>query len=201
VSLESLVRAYRELTFPSQVIRVNQCSIEINWSSRAEARRFRPMTSSMAALSSIVANGHQMVLTVPPHPLGSFRTEGFPSTAGSQPGRPALSRTRPRLRLTQDLRSFPFLAQSPGVSDRGCAHRPLAQHGLLSPRLQMLLRPYAPVWWTPFRLGLFGLLGPVFALAGCPSHLPFFALAYFPSMLRPLPHWLTEFAWWLISRS
>ena len=84
----------------------------------------------------------------------------------------------------QDLRSFPFLAQSPGVSDRGCAHRPLAQHGLLSPRLPTLLRPDAPVWRTPFRLGLFGLLGPVFARAGCPAHLPFFGCRLRQSLLQ-----------------
>ena len=33
------------------------------------------------------------------------------------------------------------LALCPGVSVRGCAHRPLAQHGLLYPHLQSLPRP------------------------------------------------------------
>ena len=43
------------------------------------------------------------------------------------------------------VRFFPFLAQGPGVLNHGCAHRPLAQHGLSSPRLQSLLRPDPPV--------------------------------------------------------
>ena len=38
------------------------------WSSRAEARWFRPMASAVSALSSIVANGHQIVPTAPPPP-------------------------------------------------------------------------------------------------------------------------------------
>jgi hypothetical protein len=161
----------------------------------------RPMASKVSALSSVVAKGHQAIHFVSSTPSYQAVRRVCPSTVGSQPRRSAPFGSRSRLRLTRSLRPFPCLAQSPDVSVRGCAHRPLAQHGLLSPRLQMLLRPDAPVWRTPFRLGLFGLLGPVFALAGCPSHLPFFALAYFLSMLRPLPRWLTEFAWWLISRS
>jgi hypothetical protein len=39
-----------------------------NWSSRVEAHRFRPMASAVSALSSIVANGNQIVPTVPPPP-------------------------------------------------------------------------------------------------------------------------------------
>ena len=46
-------------------------------SSRAETRRFRPMTSDVSALSSIVAKGHQAMLTFSPPPL-KFRTAGFP---------------------------------------------------------------------------------------------------------------------------
>src|ERR1039458_4741564 len=116
----------------------------LNWSSRAEARWFRPMASAVSALSSIVANGHQIVPTVPPPPR-FIPYGGVSSPAGNQPGHPAPFRSRPRLRLTQDLRSFPFLAQCPGVSDRGCTHRPLAQRGLSSPHLQSLLRPDPPV--------------------------------------------------------
>ena len=59
--------------------------------------------------------------------------------AGSQPRRQASFRNRPQLRLTQDLRFFPFLAQRPGVSNHGGTQRPLAQRGLSSPRLQSLL--------------------------------------------------------------
>jgi hypothetical protein len=65
-------------------------------------------------------------------PLGSFRTAGFSVTAGSQPHRPASFRSRSRLRLTQDWRFFPFLAQGPGVSNHGCAYGPLARRGLSS---------------------------------------------------------------------
>src|SRR5207249_9063818 len=44
-----------------------------------------------------------------------------------------------------------------------------------------------PVW-------LRSLLWPVFALAGCPSHLPFFALSRFAHMPRPLPRWRPDFS-------
>ena len=114
---------------------------------RVERRcdQFRPMASAVSALSSIVANGHQIVPTVPPPPrfipYGGFS----PVPAGSQPSHPAPFRTRPRLRLTQERRFFPFLVQGPGVSNLGCAHRPLAQRGLSSPHLQSLLRPDPPV--------------------------------------------------------
>jgi hypothetical protein len=43
-------------------------AVRLLWSSRAEARWFRPMASAVSALSSIVANGHQIVPTVPPPP-------------------------------------------------------------------------------------------------------------------------------------
>jgi len=41
--------------------------------------------------------------------------------------------------------------------------------------------------WLP------SLLWPVFALAGCPSDLPFFALSLFAHMPRPLPRWRPGF--------
>src|ERR1019366_2929857 len=145
----------------------------------------RPMASNVSALSSVVAKGHQAIHFVSSTPSYHAVRRVFPGTVGSQPCRSAPFRNRPRRRLTQSLRPFPCLAQSPDVSVCGCAHRPLAQHGLLSPRLQTLLRPDAPVWRTPFRLGLFGLLGPVFALAGCPSHLPFFVCCLRQSLLQP----------------
>jgi hypothetical protein len=86
--------------------------------------------------------GHTDVSPAPScHPVRRV----FASTVGGQPCRPAPFRRRPRLRLTRSLRSFPCLVQSPEVSVRGCAHRPLAQHGLSCPRLQSLLRPDAPV--------------------------------------------------------
>ena len=48
---------------------------------RVERRRaqFRPATSVVSALSSIVANGRQVMLTFPPPPY-SFRKAGFPRT-------------------------------------------------------------------------------------------------------------------------
>jgi hypothetical protein len=39
-----------------------------------------------------------------------------------------------------------------------------------------------------------GLFWSVFALAGCPSHLPFFALSYFARMPRSLPRWRLDFS-------
>ena len=45
-----------------------QNPVKANWSSRAESRRFRPTASGVSALSSIVANGYQIVPTVRPPP-------------------------------------------------------------------------------------------------------------------------------------
>src|ERR1017187_8974598 len=119
---------------------------ELITTGRVERRRdrFRPMDSCVSALSSIVANGHQVPPTFPSPPL-IIPYGGFSSTAGSQLRYSAPFRCRPRRRLTRNLRSFPFLAQCPGVSNQGCAHRPFAQHGLSSPCLQTLLRPDPPV--------------------------------------------------------
>jgi hypothetical protein len=100
---------------------------------------------NVSALSSIVAIGHQAIHFVSSTPSYHAVRRVFPSTVGSQPRRSAPFRSRSRLRLTRSLRSFPFLALGPGVSVRGCAHRPLAQRGLSCPRLQSLLRPDAPV--------------------------------------------------------
>jgi len=67
---------------------------------------FRPMASNVSALSSIVANGHQVMLTVPPPPrfipYGGFS----PVRLETQPCRPAPFRGRLRPRLTSGLRSF-----------------------------------------------------------------------------------------------
>jgi len=51
-----------------------------------------------------------------------------------------------------------------------------------------------PVW-------LPSLLWPVFALAGGPPHLPFFALSHFARMPRPLPRWRLDFRCWFIHRA
>ena len=71
------------------------------------------------------------------HPLLSFRTAGLPQDGW----KPAFSLRalppHPRRRLTRSLRSFPPRAQSPEVSVRGCAHRPLAQRGLSCARLHI----------------------------------------------------------------
>ena len=108
------------------------------------------------------------------HPLYSFRKAGFPhdgwrrglATLRTSAAVPAAFDTGPVVLLR--------LALCPGVSNHGCTHRPLAQHGLSSPHLQSLLRPDPPVWRTPSSLGLLGLLWQVVALAGRSSHLPFF---------------------------
>ena len=153
----------------------------------------RPMASNVSAFSSVVAKGHQAIHFVSSTPSDHAVRRVFPCTDGSQPGRSVPFRRRPRRRLTRSLRSFPPRAQSPEVSVRGCAHRPLAQRGLSCPRLQTLLRPDAPVRRTPPSLGLFGLLRAVFALAGHSLHLPFFAWTSCAYMPRPLPRWLSEF--------
>jgi len=122
------------------------------------------------------------------HPLYSFRKAGFPRYGWKR----GLATLRPSAAVPAAFDTGPValscLALCPGVSNHGCAHRPLAQRGLSCPRLQTLLRPDAPVWRTPSSLGLFGLLWPVFALAGRSPHLPFFAESYYCScMPRPLP--------------
>ena len=105
----------------------------------------RPMASNVSAFSSVVAKGHQAIHFVSSTPSDHAVRRVFPCTDGSQPRRSATFRSRSRRRLTRNLRSFPCLALGPGVSNHGCAHRPLAQRGLSCPRLQTLLRPDAPV--------------------------------------------------------
>jgi len=153
---------------------------------------FRPMASAVSALSSLVANGHQILPSFPPPPLilpyGEFPQYGWKPASSPRalpPASPAAFDAEPAF--------LSCLALGPGVSVRGCAYRPLAQRGLSSPHLQLLRRPDPPVGRTPSSLGLLGLLGPVFALAGRLPHLPCFAWPYYSSMPRPLPRWLTEF--------
>ena len=93
-------RKYRPRTF--------RRSARTRVSGRVARRRdwFRPMASAVSALSSIVANGHQILPPFAPPPLimpcGGFSL----TTVGSQPRRLAPFRRRPRLRLTRSLRSF-----------------------------------------------------------------------------------------------
>ena len=68
--------------------------------------RFRPMASNVSALSSIVANGHQVMPTFPPPPLFIPYGEFSPVRLGTQPGRTVPFRRRLRPRLTPRLRSF-----------------------------------------------------------------------------------------------
>ena len=82
------------------------------------------MASCVSALSSIVANGHQVVPTFPPPPLFIPDGEFSPVRLEASLAAPRPSQPSP-LRLTRSLRSFPYLAQSPDISVRGCAHRPL----------------------------------------------------------------------------
>jgi hypothetical protein len=67
---------------------------------------FRPMASDVSALSSIVANGHQVLPAVPPPPrfipYGGFS----PVRLETQPSRTVPFRRRLRRRLTPGLRSF-----------------------------------------------------------------------------------------------
>ena len=67
---------------------------------------FRPMASNVSALSSIVANGHQVMPTVPPPPrfipYGGFS----PVRLETQPSRTVPFCRRLRRRLTPGLRSF-----------------------------------------------------------------------------------------------
>jgi hypothetical protein len=123
--------------------------------------QFRPMASCVSALSSIVANGHQVLPSFPPPPLfmpyGGFspvRLEASPS--------PSILPSPFGMSFDAGLAIHPFLAilfQASGIA--GCAHWPLAQRGLSCPHLQSLLRPDPPVWRTPpslaFQLTLAGL--------------------------------------------
>ena len=68
--------------------------------------RFRPMASDVSALSSIVADGHQVMPSFPPPPrfipYGGFS----PVRLETQPSRTMPFRRRLRSRLTPRLRSF-----------------------------------------------------------------------------------------------
>jgi hypothetical protein len=64
------------------------------------------MASDVSALSSIVANGHQVMPTVPPPPRFIPYGEFSPVRLETQPCRPVPFRRRLRPRLTPSLRSF-----------------------------------------------------------------------------------------------
>jgi hypothetical protein len=68
--------------------------------------RFRPMASDVSALSSIVANGHQVMPTFPPPPRFIPYGEFSPVRLETQPCRTVPFRRRLRPRLTPSLRSF-----------------------------------------------------------------------------------------------
>ena len=68
--------------------------------------QFRPMASNVSALSSIVANGHQVMPTFPPPPLFIPYGEFSPVRLETQPCRAMPFRRRLRPRLTPSLRSF-----------------------------------------------------------------------------------------------
>ena len=105
----------------------------------------RPMASKVSALSSVVAKGHQAIHFVSSTPSYHAVRRVFPQYAW----KPASSlRALPQpfpAAFDGEPAFLSFLALCPGVSVRGCAHRPLAQRGLSCPRLQMLLWPDAPV--------------------------------------------------------
>ena len=128
-------------------------------------------------------------------PLYSFRTAGFPQY-GWKPALSSCALPKPfAASFDAGAAVRPFLAISyPGVWNGGCAHRPLAQHGLSCPRLRTLLRPDPPVWRTPSSLALSAYAGRSLPLHGGSPHLPFFALSYCPYMPLPLPRRLTKFA-------
>ena len=111
---------------------------------RVERRRdrFRPMASCVFARSSMVANGPQVLPTFPPpsliipyraclpRPFPFRRRQGF-----SQYGwKPAWSFCALAPPSTAAFDAEPAVTsvcgQCPGVLNRGCTHRPLAQHGL-----------------------------------------------------------------------
>jgi hypothetical protein len=107
--------------------------------------RVRPMASRVSALSSIVANGHQVIPTFPPPPLFIPYGEFSPVRLETQPGRPVPFRSPSLAAFDAGPAFLSGLAQSPDLSVRGWTHRPLAQRGLSCPRLPSLLRPDAPV--------------------------------------------------------
>ena len=89
----------------------------VEWS--GGANMIRPMTSSVSALSGIVANGHQAIHFVSSAPSFHAARRVFPSTAEGQPYHPAPFRNLSGLRLTQDLRFirfWPFRIQASGTA-------------------------------------------------------------------------------------
>ena len=91
----------------------------IYWSSRAEARRFRPMASVVSALSSIVANGHQIRTYKRYYGLIRRSDELRPAWASSAYSGRSLPLRAVRL-------TFPSLAV---VYSRACPGRGLPQPG------------------------------------------------------------------------
>ena len=117
------------------------------------------------------------------HPLYSFRTVGFPQY-GWKPAWSSCALPKPfRAAFDAGPAVHPFLAISyPGVWNRGCTHRPLAQHGLSYPHLQTLLRPDPPACRTPPSLASLLTLVGLCPKWGRSPRLPFFSLS---CVLRP----------------
>jgi hypothetical protein len=152
------------------------------------------MTSSVSALSGIVANGHQAIHFVSSAPSFHAVRRVFPSTAEGQPHHPAPFRNLSGLRLTQDLRFnrfWPFRIQASGTAAAPTGPwLSTVYHVRAYNRYYGLIRQpgeLRPAW-------LPSLLWPVFALVGpsaSPSLLCF--VMRFASMPLPLPRRLSGF--------
>jgi len=148
------------------------------------------MASCISALSSIVANGHQVLLSFPPPPL-FIPYGGFSPVRLEASLSPSTLPSPFRISFDAGLAIHPFLAFL--IQASGIAAVPTGPwlsavyhvrtfnryYGLI--RQSCELRPAYRLFWS------------VFALAGRPPHLPSFALSHLPSMPLPLPRRLSDF--------
>ena len=148
------------------------------------------MASCVSALSSIVANGHQVLPTFPPPPL-FIPYGGFSPVRLKASLSPSTLPSPFRISFDAGLAIHPFLAFL--IQASGIAAVPTGPWLSAVYHLRTCNRYYGLIRQSGELRPAYRLFWSVSALAGRPLHLPFFVLSYCTYMPRPLPRRLTEF--------
>jgi hypothetical protein len=152
--------------------------------------QFRPMASCVSALSSIVANGHQVLPSFPPPPL-FIPYGGFSPVRLEASLSPSTLPSPFRISFDAGLAIHPFLAFL--IQASGIAAVPTGPWLSMVYHVRTFNRYYGLIRQSGELRPAYRLFWSVFALAGRPPHLPFFALSHLPSMPLPLPRRLSDF--------
>jgi hypothetical protein len=166
--------------------RLLESSGRVGW----RCEQFRPMASCVSALSSIVANGHQVLPSFPPPPL-FIPYGGFSPVRLEASLSPSTLPSPFRISFDAGLASHPFLAFL--IQASGIAAVPTGPWLSAVYHVRTFHRYYGLIRQSGELRPAYGLFWSVFALAGRPPHLPFFALSHLPSMPLPLPRRLSDF--------